>query len=203
MPLIPPPPPRTSHLSVVSSERLPVDFNALLLAASQGERAAFCALFEHFAPRLKTWLMHSGSSENQAEDIAQEAMLKVWRKAAQFNPTQAGASTWIFTIARNLRTDLLRRQGQPTLDIEALPDLPEPGGDALDETIHARRCDQRVRLALAQLTAEQALVVRLSYFEEQPHAQIAAALGIPLGTVKSRLRLALNHLRRLLDGLSP
>ena len=173
----------------------------MLLAVAQGDRAAFAALFAHFAPRLKAWLMHSGSSEVQAEELVQEAMVKVWRKGAQFDPAQAGASTWIFTIARNLRVDQLRRQGQPTqgLDDAMLDGLVDP--TALpDEALHTQRRERLVRAALAGLTDEQVQVIRLSYFDDQPHARIAEVLGIPLGTVKSRIRLALIHLRRLIDG---
>ncbi len=179
----------------------PENFDALLLAVAQGDRAAFAALFAHFAPRLKAWLMHSGSSEVQAEELVQEAMVKVWRKGAQFDPAQAGASTWIFTIARNLRVDQLRRQGQPTqgLDDAMLDGLVDP--TALpDEALHTQRREREVRAALAGLTDEQVQVIRLSYFDDQPHARIAEVLGIPLGTVKSRIRLALIHLRRLIDG---
>ena len=174
-------------------------FDDLLLAVAQGERAAFATLFEHFAPRLKAWLMRSGSSDTQAEELAQEALVKVWRKAAQFDPAQAGASTWIFTIARNLRVDHLRRQGLPMQELDEgalaeLPDLAPPP----DEALHAQRRERHVRAALGQLTVEQAQVIQLSYFDDQPHARIAETLGIPLGTVKSRIRLALNHLRRLI-----
>ncbi|MFH7044688.1 sigma-70 family RNA polymerase sigma factor [Paucibacter sp. JuS9] len=203
----PPPQPGRPHLTVVMSPAEPANsspaenFDALLLAVAQGERAAFATLFTHFAPRLKTWLMRSGSSDTQAEELAQEALVKVWRKAAQFDPAQAGASTWIFTIARNLRVDLLRRQGLPTqeLDEAALAELPDLAPPP-DEALHAQRRERRVRAAMVQLTAEQAQVIQLSYFDDQPHARIAEMLGIPLGTVKSRIRLALNHLRRLIDG---
>jgi RNA polymerase sigma factor (sigma-70 family) len=199
-------PGRPRHLSLVmpqsdSAATSPLDFDALLLAVAQGERAAFARLFEHVAPRLKSWLMRSGSSDSQAEELAQEAMVKVWRKAAQFDPAQAGASTWIFTIARNQRVDHLRRQGQPAqeLDETALAELPDPMAPP-DEALHALRREREVRAALARLTPEQSQVIQLSYFDEEPHARIAELLGIPLGTVKSRIRLALNQMRRLVDG---
>lgn len=203
----PPPQPGRPRLTLVMSPAEPAtpssveNFDEILLAVAQGERAAFATLFAHFAPRLKTWLIRSGSSDTQAEELAQEALVKVWRKAAQFNPAHAGASTWIFTIARNLRVDLLRRQGAPMqeLDENALAELPDLAAPP-DEALHAQRRERKVRAALAQLTTEQAQVIRLSYFDDQAHAQIAAALGIPLGTVKSRIRLALNQLRRLIDG---
>lgn len=190
------------------------DWNGLLGAvASHGDRQAFAALFKHFAPRLKSYLMRAGCADGVAEDLAQEAMLKVWRKAASFDPVRAQASTWIFTIARHLHIDGHRRQGgeAPALESDA-----ETGADAYDfesaaadpdagpeQRLDGARRETRVRAALAHLSDEQALILRRSYFDEQPHALIARDLGLPLGTVKSRIRLALNHLRRLLDGLEP
>ena len=124
----------------------------------------------------------------------------LWRKAALFDAAQAGAATWVFTIARNLRVDRFRRQGgaaalqEDAVDMDALADgAPEPAAQ-----LHALRMERHVQAALRQLPAEQALVLQLSYYEDQPHARIAERLGIPLGTVKSRVRLAVNHLRRLL-----
>lgn len=199
----PPEPGRPRHLSVVAggTEAAAPSFDALLLAVAQGEKPAFAQLFAHFAPRLKSWLMRAGSSEAQAEELAQETLVKVWRKAAQFDPAQAGASTWIFTIARNLRVDHLRRQGLPTeeLDEQALAEQPDPAAPP-EDALHAQRRERELRTALMHLTAEQAQVIQLSYFDEEPHARIAELLGLPLGTVKSRIRLALNRLRRLVDG---
>lgn len=172
----------------------------LARVAESQDRAAFGRLFRHVAPRLKSWLMRTGSSEEQAEELAQEAMVNVWRKAALFDPAQAAASTWIFTIARNLRVDASRRRrldgaGEEAFEFDLLA-AEQPGcGDMLD----AARLAQRVRDAMQQLPPEQAQVLRLSFYDDEPHARIAAGLGIPLGTVKSRMRLAVQHLRRLLD----
>jgi RNA polymerase sigma factor (sigma-70 family) len=176
----------------------------LRAVALEQDRQAFAALFRHFAPRVKSYLMRGGSAEGLAEELTQETMISVWRKAALFDARQAGASTWIFTIARNLRVDHFRRQG-PGLaegldaEIDQLPD-PTP---ALDEQLHGERRERSVREAIALLSPDQAQVLRLSFYEELPHARIAHDLGIPLGTVKSRVRLAVNHLRRLLDALEP
>lgn len=180
----------------------PDELAALVQAvATRGDRQAFALLFKHFAPRVKSYLMRCGASEDQAEEVAQETMVSLWRKAALFDARQARVSTWVFTIARNLRVDALRRQGPTALagddevDLEGLPhDHPSP-----DETVHAARMESDVHAAIAQLPAEQAQVLRLSYFEELPHSQIARDLGIPLGTVKSRVRLAVAHVRRLLN----
>ena len=170
--------------------------------ARQRDRAAFRALFEHFAPRVKSYLMRAGSSDSSAEELVQETMVTVWRKAAMFDPSRAAMSTWIFTIARNLRVDAFRRAGSLVEESSGLEgeDI-EDGGESPDDRLAASRREQGVRAALAKLPAEQALVLRLSFYEEHPHARIAEDLQIPLGTVKSRIRLAMNHLRRLLDGI--
>ncbi|GAA4352384.1 hypothetical protein GCM10023165_41550 [Variovorax defluvii] len=201
---------RSPWLSVVTQEhrRGPVptseELNAWLKAVAAADRQAFAALFKHFAPRVKGYLMLSGTREALAEELTQETMVSVWRKAAMFDPARAGASTWVFTIARNLRVDHLRRQGNHLLadedqQAEQLPDaLP-----ALDDQVLAREREARVRDAMARLSEEQARILRLSFFEEHPHARIAQELGLPLGTVKSRVRLAVGHLRRLLEGLEP
>lgn len=177
-----------------------VDGGALLAAiAARGDREAFAALFAHFAPRVKGYLLRLGLPNAQAEELAQETMLTVWRRAEQFDPATGGAAAWIFTIARNLRVDALRRDRlAPRLEIMAEEPPPPLAADAVIETVqHA----DRVRAALETLPPEQAEVVRLSFFDDRPHAEIEQALGIPLGTVKSRLRLAMTRLRALLDDI--
>lgn len=173
---------------------------ALRQVAEQRDREAFGRLFAHFAPRVKSWLIRTGSADELAEELAQEALVAVWRKAALFDPAQAAVSTWVFTIARNLRIDAARRQrldgtSDESFDFDALPS----DAAGLPEQLDAERLAARVRVALTQLPAEQAQVLRLSYYDDEPHSRIAAELGIPLGTVKSRLRLAVAQLRRLLD----
>jgi RNA polymerase sigma-70 factor (ECF subfamily) len=165
--------------------------------ATQGDRAAFADLFSRFAPRVKAYLLRLGMDNATAEEHAQEALLTVWRKAAQFDPARATAAAWIFTIARNLRIDAARRaqRAQPAPDPVDEPS-PEPGADAI---LAAEDRSTRVRAALAALPAEQADVIRLAFFDDRPHADIERVLGIPLGTVKSRLRLAMSRLRGLLD----
>ena len=172
--------------------------------AAHQDRAAFAELFDHFAPRVKTFMRRSGASEESADELAQEAMMAVWRKAALFEPSSAGASAWIFTIARNLRIDALRRAWRigayETSDIDAefqVDDASPP-----DSQVAAIQAEKRVRAALAKLSDEQVQVLELSFYEDKAHAEIAQILQIPLGTVKSRLRLAMNRLRNLLDELS-
>lgn len=171
---------------------------------SQADRTAFAALFRHYAPRIKSFLMRSGTGEGMAEELVQETMVVLWRRAASFDPQRAQLSTWLFTIARNLRIDQLRRHsagvevdGSDGASADETPDAQQPPPD---ELLHAMQREQGVRAALRELPPEQSLVLRLSFFEEQPHARIAEELGIPLGTVKSRIRLAVTQLRRLLDG---
>ncbi len=179
------------------------DYAALIGAvANAADRAAFGALFRHFAPRVKTFLMRAGASAAMAEEIAQETMLTVWRKAAQFDPAKASAATWIFTVARNLRIDMLRRERHPDT---LLPDDLEDRADEAplaDRLIIVAERDDRVRVAMASLPPEQAEVVRAAFFHDKPHAEIERLLNIPLGTVKSRLRLAMTKLRAALEDFS-
>ena len=173
----------------------PPDDIALLLAiAERRERAAFVTLFGRFVPRLKSWFQRSGASPEHAEDLAQETMLAVWRKAESYDPARAGVTTWIFTIARNQRIDAMRRVPRRMLDADdpSLAPQAPPAPDAVLETV---RREGRLREALTILSPEQADVIRLSFFDDRPHADIERTLGIPLGTVKSRLRLAMNRLR--------
>ncbi|TPQ35322.1 RNA polymerase subunit sigma [Bradyrhizobium guangdongense] len=168
--------------------------------AAHGDRDAFKFLFEHFAPRVKGFLVKTGMQPDAAEEIAQSTLVAVWRKAGQFDPSSAGAAAWIFTIARNLRIDAARRAARQSRADQ--PTEPDDGLDAVEspETTMARRDDvTRVTAALSRLSEEQSTVIRLSFIEERPHAEIASALGIPLGTVKSRIRLAMSKLRDLLD----
>jgi RNA polymerase sigma-70 factor (ECF subfamily) len=165
----------------------------VLAVAAAADRDAFAVLFAHFAPRIKTYLLRHGAGTGLAEDVAQETMLAVWRKARLFDPAKADAATWIFTIARNMRVDALRRERRPELAAEPML-IPEEEADG-DARLTAAERARAVAEAIAGLPPEQAEVVRLSYYEDKPHREIEADLGIPLGTVKSRLRLALGRLR--------
>jgi RNA polymerase sigma-70 factor (ECF subfamily) len=177
------------------------------------DRAAFAALFAHFAPRVKTYLLRLGMPEATAEELAQETMLVVWRKAVLFDPGRAAASTWVFAVARNLRADALRRERPRTaLEGEAGGELPPGAGAAAavpdaapdaEKMLAAARREARLRDALRALPEEQARVLELSYFGDLSHAEIGRRLGVPLGTVKGRLRLALARLRIALEGDEP
>ncbi|MDN4987716.1 sigma-70 family RNA polymerase sigma factor [Bradyrhizobium sp. WYCCWR 13022] len=168
--------------------------------AAHGDRDAFRLLFEHFAPRVKGFLVKAGMTADAAEEIAQATLLTVWRKAAQFDPASAGAAAWIFTIARNLRIDSARQAARRARTAESAQRDETPEVADSPETMMARSDDvSRVEAALQRLSEEQSTVIRMSFIEEQPHGEIAERLGLPLGTVKSRIRLAMVRLRDLLD----
>ncbi|MFZ0268314.1 sigma-70 family RNA polymerase sigma factor [Caulobacter sp.] len=165
--------------------------------ALRRDRDAFAHLFNHFAPRLKAWLIRSGAAPGAAEDFAQDAMLTVWRKADLFDPRKARAATWIFTIARNRRLDALRRDARPL----PIPEI-ELAGEAVlrpDEILSVSQDTERVREALSHLSREQVEVLRFAFFLESPHSEIALHLNLPLGTVKSRIRNAMIKLRLILQ----
>ena len=175
-----------------------------LAVATSRDRHAFAVLFKHFAPRIKAYLLRAGSSPHLAEELAQETMVSVWRKAASFDPQRAQLSTWIFTIARNLRVDRHRREGAAADNEVVLETEHEqiPGIAATaEEQLCAARRERSVRQALARLPGDQAMLLRLSFFEDRPHGQIASELNMPLGTVKSRMRRAVQQLRSLLDNI--
>ena len=167
---------------------------AIVAIAAKADKARFEELFLYFAPRLKAFYLRARVAPGTAEDMAQDVMLTVWRKATYFDPGRASAATWIFTIARNHRIDQHRRQHGAELSGEDFDTIVEP--DPVETMIAVER-EARVRTALAQLPCEQSDVVRLSFFEDRPHAEIAEALRLPLGTVKSRIRLAMARLRAL------
>lgn len=165
--------------------------------ALRRDREAFVHLFSYFAPRLKAWLIKSGAPPSAAEDFAQDTMLSVWRKADLFDPSKARAATWIFTIARNRRLDMLRRDARPlpTPEIELAGDAaPRP-----DDMLSMSQDAKRVREALSRLAPEQLEVLRQAFFMESPHSEIARHLNLPLGTVKSRIRNAMIKLRLILE----
>ena len=160
------------------------------------DEEAFVALFRHFAPRVKGFLMRSGTDAATAEECAQEVMATVWRKAGLFDPARASVATWIFTIARNRQIDVLRRARRP--EPEDLPWGPEAEPDQA-ETLGLQQESEHLGEALASLPEKQRVLIEKAYFGELSHTEIAAQTGLPLGTIKSRIRLALDRLRRAMD----
>jgi RNA polymerase sigma-70 factor (ECF subfamily) len=148
--------------------------------------------------------MRSGCADALAEELTQEAMVTLWRRAASFDPSRARLSTWIFTIARNLRIDHYRRGSGAVAADAATWDADQLSADLAlepEQLTQAAERERELHAALAHLPPDQAQVLALSFFEDEPHARIAERLGIPLGTVKSRIRLAVGQLRQRLQGL--
>ncbi|PZQ48286.1 MAG: RNA polymerase subunit sigma [Micavibrio aeruginosavorus] len=165
----------------------------LVAVARQKNKEAFAELFEYFAPRIKSFLMKGGAAPDAADELAQETMITVWQRAESFDPAKASASTWIFTIARNKRIDALRKTPRPEVDaddanlVDAAPNASEAIGAQEETDIMAE--------AIQNLPADQADLLYKSFFEDKTHADIAKETNLPLGTVKSRIRIALDKLR--------
>jgi RNA polymerase sigma-70 factor (ECF subfamily) len=173
------------------------DFSAQMRAiADHADEAAFAENFAYIAARVKAFLMKSGATAATAEDCAQDVMATLWRKAAMFDPTRASLSTWIFTIARNRRIDLLRRDKRA--EPEDLPWGPEPEPDQAD-ALALQQDTTRLGEALAQLPEAQRDLIQRAYFGDLSHGEIAQITGLPLGTIKSRIRLALDKLRQAMN----
>ena len=167
--------------------------------AEQADVSAFRELYQTYGPRVKAYMMRQGADAGTAEDLAQETLLTVWRRAALYSAERGTAATWIFTIARNLRIDRLRRE-MPWQELP--PDDEKPAAEPLaDEVLSAKERQTRVRAALADLPPEQREVVVLSYIEGLAHGAIAERLDLPLGTVKSRMRIAYQRIRAALEDL--
>ncbi len=167
--------------------------------AARQDRAAFAALFRHYGPRVKAFLMKGGADAETAQEVAQEAMITVWRKAASFDRTRASAATWIYTIARNKRIDMLRRTGRPAIETEDWLAIFAPEEDRPEKSVLAGQTYTRVKELMSDLSADQLIVIQKAFFEDKTHSAIAEELRLPLGTVKSRIRLALARLRDALE----
>ena len=167
--------------------------------ASFKDKTAFSELFKLVGPRIKGYLMKLGSSDVAAEDILQEVMLTVWRKSETFDRSKAAVSTWLFTIARNKRIDMLRKEIRPQLD--PLDPMLSPNQEAAADDIYGSNQEaMKISKAIEQLPTDQAVLIKMTYYEDKSHSIIADELKMPLGTVKSRIRLASTRLRKLLEG---
>lgn len=174
----------------------------LVAVARMRDREAFRRLFDHFAPRLRSFLRRLRTPEATIDDVVQDVMASVWKRASSYDPAKASASTWIFTIARNRRIDLARRK-RPEVDLDDPATVHEEAdGEPLpDAQASHSQMAAILRDVLAGLPADQSEIVALAYQQDMSHSEIAAQLDLPLGTVKSRLRLALVKLRTAMEGL--
>lgn len=180
--------------SAVQADNVETDWAALVQRVrDHQDKAAFAALFRHFAPRVKAFLMKSGADAGLAEECAQDVMATLWQKAHLFDPARASVATWVFTIARNKRIDALRkaRRAEP----EDLPWGPEPEPDQA-EVFEAQQETDKLGQALAQLPEKQRALIERAFYGDLSHSEIATETGLPLGTIKSRIRLALDRLRQ-------
>lgn len=162
--------------------------------ADRGDRQAFARLFQHFAPRIKAYMLRLGAQDALAEELAQETMMIMWRRAKSYDPNAAAVSTWLFTIARNKRIDGVRKAKRPDINLNDPTFTTDP--ERPDQILNRIQEAEQVREAVATLSEDQAETIRLAYYEGLTQAEISERTGLPLGTVKSRMRLALQRLRK-------
>lgn len=190
---------KPKRMTETAAEPTKEEMTALLSAVARDRNVeAFEVLFRHFAPRVRAYMARLARDNQAAEELMQETMMAVWNKAAQFDPERGNVSTWIFTIARNLRIDAFRKQHRPDFDPNDPAFVPDDS-PAADMEFEQQQEAERLHRALSTLPEEQLQLLRLSFFEESSHSVIATKLGIPLGTVKSRIRLAFSKLRSALE----
>lgn len=185
--------PRISQDKRLSDTDQP-DWAALMVAVrDRQDKAAFAKLFRHFAPRVKGFLMKSGTEASLAEDCAQDVLATLWQKAHLFDPARASVATWVFTIARNRRIDVARKEKRPepeALDWGCDDHVPNQA-----DIFEASQETARLTAALSDLPENQRVLIARAFYGEISHSEIAAETGLPLGTIKSRIRLALDRLR--------
>ncbi|MET0379856.1 MAG: sigma-70 family RNA polymerase sigma factor [Spongiibacteraceae bacterium] len=189
-----------------SQEALTADedsWGPLLLQVAAQDRQAFARLFHHFAPQLKAFGLSTvipDRSGQFADELVQEVMITIWRKAGSFDPAKAGAATWIFAIARNKRIDLLRKlnRHRGLVDIDDIWPLEDESPGPL-QTLQQHVTEERVRESLVSLPLAQREALQMAFIEGKSHSEIAAELALPLGTVKSRIRLAMQRLQLMID----
>ncbi len=181
------------------SQNLDADRLGMLVGAvaQDRDRMAFATLFRHFAPKILQYCLKLGADRSTAEELVQDVMLTVWLKADSFDPAQATVGTWVFTIARNRRIDRLRKEMRPAPDPKD-PAMTPQSHATPEESAQLVQSSRHLQDAIGSLAANQSEVLRRSYFLEQTHEEIAEDTELPLGTVKTRLRLALGHLKRSL-----
>lgn len=170
----------------------------MLAVRDHRDRVAFSALFDVFAPRLKGFFMRGGANASEAEEIVQEVLLTVWRKAGQFDPARAQVSAWIYQIARNRQIDMIRKERRPMPEQLCLAEGYDPQGD---EMLAVAQEAKALKTALARLNPQQREMIEKAYMGELSHQEISSQTGLPLGTIKSRIRLGLERLRHELKDM--
>lgn len=184
-------------MTVTANETTQMQWVAAMAAIAQDQdQSAFAEIFRHFAPRVKAFLIKSGADPSLAEECMQDVMATLWRKAHMYDPSRASVATWIFTIARNRKIDLLRRYARP--EPEELPWGPEQAPNPAD-VIALQEDTTRLAQALATLPDKQRELIKHAYYGDLTHSEIAIETGLPLGTIKSRIRLALDRLRHSMN----
>ena len=168
------------------------------LIGKNQDKLAFSNIFKYFAPRLKSFLIKAGSTDSQAEEVIQEVMIAVWTKSATYDCSKSSVSTWIYTIARNKRIDKIRKEKKHYLS-ESDEGLEIPVDSTQEKEIFSAQISSCLKKYMSNLPAEQSKLLKLSYFYNKTHADISEELKIPLGTVKSRIRLALTKMRHLVE----
>lgn len=173
----------------------------LQAVGNRADRNAFKRIFLVMTPKLKAYLISTGQSQNEAEEILQETMLKVWRKASLFDKNKSAANTWIYSVAKNARIDRIRKETRPAPDPDDpyfTPDPPETG----EQSVSRSQDGEIIRKAMQILSVDQIQIIKMSFFEDKSHAEISEELGLALGTVKSRIRLAFGKIRNEVEKLS-
>ena len=173
----------------------------LARVAAKRDKAAFGQLFDHYAPLIRAYsLARDPGADLVADDLVQEVMTRVWLKADKYNGQLANLNTWIFTLARNCRIDYLRRNSRYATEIDPTDIFNDIEDEGLGPFQQAQqtRAGESIRTGLEQLPREQAEILTKVYLEGKSHQQASDELHLPLGTVKSRVRLALKKLETLI-----
>lgn len=183
----------------MSSEHTPQPSDTEVLhAIARGDESALAALYDRYHSILLGLLLRILHSRVEAEDVLQEVFIQVWQRAASFDETRGRAFTWMVTLARSRAIDRLRSlQSRQRADDASLRDAPESVSDASDDAYHAEQ-REIIRAALNEIPEEQRRALLLAYFEGLSQSEIAARLGQPLGTIKTRMRSGMSKLRDLL-----
>ncbi|WP_372738911.1 sigma-70 family RNA polymerase sigma factor [Neptunomonas sp.] len=189
-----PPGDDVDNVAVMQQPEGPQVWNSMLSdLAETKDKALYIKLFRHFAPKVKAYIIRLGLVETTAEELMQETMLSVWRKAHLYNASKAAASTWIFTLARNQSIDRMRKQKYPEYELEAWHEEPEEEYDVCEQAVTS----DRMAKVISQLPEDQAQVIYMSFYEGRSHSDISERLGVPLGSVKSRIRLASEKIKMM------